>query len=152
MHKFFAGAAAAVSAAALSVTTALASPAATLLRTEYERYQQSLPLFERDKWIAEPGLFAIVVLLTIYLVWKLRRDMRKSREEDAKYRALMAEAEKLQAAEDKAEKIAADAAIIEASAAGDADGALQAEETFEALEATAEESAEANPEETPDAR
>ncbi len=152
MHKFFAGAAAAVSAAALSVTTALASPAATLLRTEYERYQQSLPLFERDKWIAEPGLFAIVVLLTIYLVWKLRRDMRKSREEDAKYRALMAEAEKLQAAEDEAEKIAADAAIIEASAAGDADGALQAEETFEALEATAEESAEANPEETPDAR
>ena len=152
MHKFFAGAAAAVSAAALSVTTALASPAATLLRTEYERYQQSLPLFERDKWIAEPGLFAIVVLLTIYLVWKLRRDMRKSREEDAKYRALMAEAEKLQAAEDEAEKIAADAAIIEASAAGDADGALQAEETFEALEAPAEESAEANPEETPDAR
>ncbi|MBS4785913.1 MAG: hypothetical protein KH009_07365 [Clostridiales bacterium] len=152
MHKFFAGAAAAVSAAALSVTTALASPAATLLRTEYERYQQSLPLFERDKWIAEPGLFAIVVLLTIYLVWKLRRDMRKSREEDAKYRALMAEAEKLQAAEDEAEKIAADAAIIEASAAGDADGALQAEETFEALEATAEESAEADPEETPDAR
>ena len=152
MHKFFAGAAAAVSAAALSVTTALASPAATLLRTEYERYQQSLPLFERDKWIAEPGLFAIVVLLTIYLVWKLRRDMRKSREEDAKYRALMAEAEKLQAAEDEAEKIAADAAIIEASAAGDADGALQAEETFEALEATAEESAEADPEETPNAR
>ena len=93
-----------------------------------------------------------MVLLTIYLVWKLRRDMRKSREEDAKYRALMAEAEKLQAAEDEAEKIAADAAIIEASAAGDADGALQAEETFEALEATAEESAEANPEETPDAR
>lgn len=152
MHKFFAGAAAAVSAAALSVTTALASPAATLLRTEYERYQQSLPLFERDKWIAEPGLFAIVVLLTIYLVWKLRRDMRKSREEDAKYRALMAEAEKLQAAEDEAEKIAADTAIIEASAAGDADGALQAEETFEALEATAEESAEADPEETPNAR
>lgn len=37
MQKFLTGALAAVSTAALSVSTALASPAATLLRTEYEQ-------------------------------------------------------------------------------------------------------------------
>ena len=42
MQKILTGAMAFVSAAALSTTTALASPAATLLRTEYERQQDSL--------------------------------------------------------------------------------------------------------------
>ena len=63
MQKFLTGALAAVSTAALSVSTALASPAATLLRTEYERQQQALPLFERDHLIAEPGLLVIAILL-----------------------------------------------------------------------------------------
>ena len=79
MQKFLTGALAAVSTAALSVSTALASPAATLLRTEYERQQQALPLFERDHLIAEPGLLVIAILLAIYLIWKLpqRPQLRK---------------------------------------------------------------------------
>ena len=97
MQKFLTGALAAVSTAALSVSTALASPAATLLRTEYERQQQALPLFERDHLIAEPGLLVIAILLAIYLVWKLRRDMRKRDEADRQYREMIAEAERLQA-------------------------------------------------------
>lgn len=103
MQKFLTGALAAVSTAALSVSTALASPAATLLRTEYERQQQALPLFERDHLIAEPGLLVIAILLAIYLVWKLRRDMRKRDEADRQYREMIAEAERLQAEEDEAQ-------------------------------------------------
>ena len=92
MQKSLTGALAAVSTAALSVSTALASPAATLLRTEYERQQQALPLFERDHLIAEPGLLVIAILLAIYLVWKLRRDMRKRDDADRQYREMIAEA------------------------------------------------------------
>ena len=110
MQKFLTGALAAVSTAALSVSTALASPAATLLRTEYERQQQALPLFERDHLIAEPGLLVIAILLAIYLVWKLRRDMRKRDEADRQYREMIAEAERLQAEEDEA-KAAAEAML-----------------------------------------
>lgn len=112
MYNLFAGAAAAVS-------TALTSPAATLLRTEYERQQQALPLFQRDKWIAEPGLFALAILLSIYLVWKLRRDLRKSKEENAKYQEMMAEAKRLQDAEDEAERLAGDEALLEATEAAE---------------------------------
>lgn len=54
MPKFLTGALAFASAAALSASHRFCQPAATLLRTEYERYQQSLPLFQRDHLIAEP--------------------------------------------------------------------------------------------------
>ena len=136
MQKFLTGALAAVSTAALSVSTALASPAATLLRTEYERQQQALPLFERDHLIAEPGLLVIAILLAIYLVWKLRRDMRKRDEADRQYREMIAEAERLQAEEDEAK------AAAEANAALEAAAEL-AEETEAELEA-------AQPEEDPE--
>ena len=99
MKHFFQRTACLTGAALLSAQTAFAAPL-TMLRTEYERYQQSLPLLERDKLIAEPGLLALAGVLAVYLVWKLRRDIRKSREEDQKYREMVAEAERLQAEED----------------------------------------------------
>ena len=136
MQKFLTGALAAVSTAALSVSTALASPAATLLRTEYERQQQALPLFERDHLIAEPGLLVIAILLAIYLVWKLRRDMRKRDEADRQYREMIAEAERLQAEEDEA-------AAEETSPEVAAETVELAEETEAELEA-------AQPEEDPE--
>lgn len=86
MQKFLTGALAAVSTAALSVSTALASPAATLLRTEYERQQQALPLFERDHLIAEPGLLVIAILLAIYLSGAAPGDGTGRDEADRQYR------------------------------------------------------------------
>lgn len=130
MPKFLTGALAFASAAALSASTAFASPAATLLRTEYERYQQSLPLFQRDHLIAEPGLLVIAILLAIYLVWKLRRDMRKRDEDDRQYRQMIAEAERLQAEEDEAKAAAEAAAALDAAALAE-----EADETDEADDA-----------------
>lgn len=89
-------------AAVLSLNTAFASPAAALLRTEYERQQQNLPLLQRDKLIAEPGLLAIAIILAIYMFFKLRRDVKNRLAEDEEYRRRIAEAERLEAAEDAA--------------------------------------------------
>ena len=95
MRKIVSGVTA-LAAAVLSVSTAFAA-------TAYDRQQQALPLFERDHLIAEPGLLVVAILLAVYLVWKLRRDIRKRDEEDKKYRAMIAEAERLQAEEDEAQ-------------------------------------------------
>ena len=133
MPKFLTGALAFASAAALSASTAFASPAATLLRTEYERYQQSLPLFQRDHLIAEPGLLVIAILLAIYLVWKLRRDMRKRDEDDRQSRQMIAEADRLQAEEDEAKAAAEAAAALDAAALTE-----EADETDEAEESDSE--------------
>lgn len=151
MQKFLTGALAAVSTAALSVSTALASPAATLLRTEYERQQQALPLFERDHLIAEPGLLVIAILLAIYLVWKLRRDMRKRDEADRQYREMIAEAERLQAEEDEAKAAAEANAALEAAAEAAAEETSPevAAETVELAEKTEAELEAAQPEEDP---
>ena len=138
MPKFLTGALAFASAAALSASTAFASPAATLLRTEYERYQQSLPLFQRDHLIAEPGLLVIAILLAIYLVWKLRRDMRKRDEDDRQYRQMIAEAERLQAEEDEAKAAAEAAAALDAAALDAAALTEEADETDEAEESDSE--------------
>ena len=81
-----------------------------------ENAQQALPLFERDHLIAEPGLLVIAILLAIYLVWKLRRDMRKRDEADRQYREMIAEAERLQAEEDEAKAAAEANAALEAAA------------------------------------
>lgn len=140
MQKFLTSALALVSAAALSTTTALASPAATLLRTEYERQQQALPLFQRDHLIAEPGLLVLAIILAIYLVWKLRRDMRKRDEADRQYREMIAEAERLQAEEDEAKAAEEAAAALEATAEAAAEeiapeAAAEIVETAEAVEA-----------------
>ena len=148
MQKILTGAMAFVSAAALSTTTALASPAATLLRTEYERQQQALPLFERDHLIAEPGLLVIAIILAIYLVWKLRRDMRKRDEADRQYREMIAEAERLQAEEDEAKAAEEAAAALEATAEAAAEelspeAAAVTVETAEVVEEAVEEAAEA---------
>ena len=152
MQKFLTGALAAVSTAALSVSTALASPAATLLRTEYERQQQALPLFERDHLIAEPGLLVIAILLAIYLVWKLRRDMRKRDEADCQYREMIAEAERLQAEEDEAKAAAEANAALEAAAEAAAEETSPevAAETVELAEETEAELEAAQPEEDPE--
>ena len=152
MQKFLTGALAAVSTAALSVSTALASPAATLLRTEYERQQQALPLFERDHLIAEPGLLVIAILLAIYLVWKLRRDMRKRDEADRQYREMIAEAERLQAEEDEAKAAAEANAALEAAAEAAAEETSPevAAETVELAEETEAELEAAQPEEDPE--
>ena len=152
MQKFLTGALAAVSTAALSVSTALASPAATLLRTEYERQQQALPLFERDHLIAEPGLLVIAILLAIYLVWKLRRDMRKRDEADSQYREMIAEAERLQAEEDEAKAAAEANAALEAAAEAAAEETSPevAAETVELAEETEAELETAQPEEDPE--
>ena len=154
MQKFLTGALAAVSTAALSVSTALASPAATLLRTEYERQQQALPLFERDHLIAEPGLLVIAILLAIYLVWKLRRDMRKRDEVDRQYREMIAEAERLQAEEDEAKAAAEANAALEAAAEAAAEETSPevAAETVELAEETETEAEleAAQPEEDPE--
>lgn len=152
MQKFLTGALAAVSTAALSVSTALASPAATLLRTEYERQQQALPLFERDHLIAEPGLLVIAILLAIYLVWKLRRDMRKRDEADRQYREMIAEAERLQAEEDEAKAAAEANAALEAAAEAVAEETSPevAAETVELAEETEAELEAAQPEEDPE--
>ena len=152
MQKFLTGALAAVSTAALSVSTALASPAATLLRTEYERQQQALPLFERDHLIAEPGLLVIAILLAIYLVWKLRRDMRKRDEADRQYREMIAEAERLQAEEDEAKAAAEANAALEAAAEAAAEETSPevAAETVELAEETEAELETAQPEEDPE--
>ena len=152
MQKFLTGALAAVSTAALSVSTALASPAATLLRTEYERQQQALPLFERDHLIAEPGLLVIAILLAIYLVWKLRRDMRKRDEADHQYREMIAEAERLQAEEDEAKAAAEANAALEAAAEAAAEETSPevAAETVELAEETEAELEAAQPEEDPE--
>ena len=147
MQKFLTGALAAISTAARSVSTALASPAATLLRTEYERQQQALPLFERDHLIAEPGLLVIAILLAIYLVWKLRRDMRKRDEADRQYREMIAEAERLQAEEDEAKAAALEAA---AEAAAEETSPEVAAETVELAEETEAELETAQPEEDPE--
>ena len=143
MQKFLTSALAFVSAAALSTTTALASPAATLLRTEYERQQQALPLFQRDHLIAEPGLLVLAIILAIYLVWKLRRDMRKRDEADRQYREMIAEAERLQAEEDEAKAAEEAAAALEATAEAAAEeiapeAAAEIVETAEAVEEAAE--------------
>lgn len=143
MQKFLTSALALVSAAALSTTTALASPAATLLRTEYERQQQALPLFQRDHLIAEPGLLVLAIILAIYLVWKLRRDMRKRDEADRQYREMIAEAERLQAEEDEAKAAEEAAAALEATAEAAAEeiapeAAAEIVETAEAVEEAAE--------------
>ena len=143
MQKFLTSALALVSAAALSTTTALASPAATLLRTEYERQQQALPLFQRDHLIAEPGLLVLAIILAIYLVWKLRRDMRKRDEADRQYREMIAEAERLQAEEDEAKAAEEAAAALEATAEAAAEeiapeAAAEIAETAEAVEEAAE--------------
>ena len=143
MQKFLTSALALVSAAALSTTTALASPAATLLRTEYERQQQALPLFQRDHLIAEPGLLVLAIILAIYLVWKLRRDMRKRDEADRQYREMIAEAERLQAEEDEAKAAEEAAAALEATAEVAAEeiapeAAAEIVETAEAVEEAAE--------------
>lgn len=143
MQKFLTSALALVSAAALSTTTALASPAATLLRTEYERQQQALPLFQRDHLIAEPGLLVLAIILAIYLVWKLRRDMRKRDEADRQYREMIAEAERLQAEEDEAKAAEEAAAALEATAEAVAEeiapeAAAEIVETAEAVEEAAE--------------
>ena len=152
MQKFLTGALAAVSTAALSVSTALASPAATLLRTEYERQQQALPLFERDHLIAEPGLLVIAILLAIYLVWKLRRDMRTRDEADRQYREMIAEAERLQAEEDEAKAAAEANAALEAAAEAAAEETSPevAAETVELAEETEAELETAQPEEDPE--
>lgn len=154
MQKFLTGALAAVSTAALSVSTALASPAATLLRTEYERQQQALPLFERDHLIAEPGLLVIAILLAIYLVWKLRRDMRKRDAADRQYREMIAEAERLQAEEDEAKAAAEANAALEAAAEAAAEETSPevAAETVELAEETETEAEleTAQPEEDPE--
>ena len=152
MQKFLTGALAAVSTAALSVSTALASPAATLLRTEYERQQQALPLFERDHLIAEPGLLVIAILLAIYLVWKLRLDMRKRDEADRQYREMIAEAERLQAEEDEAKAAAGANAAMEAAAEAAAEETSPevAAETVELAEETEAELETAQPEEDPE--
>lgn len=152
MQKFLTGALAAVSTAALSVSTALASPAATLLRTEYERQQQALPLFERDHLIAEPGLLVIAILLAIYLVWKLRWDMRKRDEADRQYREMIAEAERLQAEEDEAKAAAEANAALEAAAEAAAEETSPevAAETVELAEETEAELETAQPEEDPE--
>lgn len=152
MQKFLTGALAAVSTAALSVSTALASPAATLLRTEYERQQQALPLFERDHLIAEPGLLVIAILLAIYLAWKLRRDMRKRDEADRQYREMIAEAERLQAEEDEAKAAAEANAALEAAAEAAAEETSPevAAETVELAEETEAELETAQPEEDPE--
>ena len=143
MQKFLTSALALVSAAALSTTTARASPAATLLRTEYERQQQALPLFQRDHLIAEPGLLVLAIILAIYLVWKLRRDMRKRDEADRQYREMIAEAERLQAEEDEAKAAEEAAAALEATAEVAAEeiapeAAAEIVETAEAVEEAAE--------------
>lgn len=155
MQKFLTSALALVSAAALSTTTALASPAATLLRTEYERQQQALPLFQRDHLIAEPGLLVLAIILAIYLVWKLRRDMRKRDEADRQYREMIAEAERLQAEEDEAKAAEEAAAALEATAEAAAEeiapeAAAEIVETAEAVEAAEPEAAESeeDPEKT----
>lgn len=157
MQKFLTSALALVSAAALSTTTALASPAATLLRTEYERQQQALPLFQRDHLIAEPGLLVLAIILAIYLVWKLRRDMRKRDEADRQYREMIAEAERLQAEEDEAKAAEEAAAALEATAEAAAEeiapeAAAEIVETAEAVEEAAEaaEPAAAESEEDPE--
>ena len=152
MQKFLTGALAAVSTAALSVSTALASPAATLLRTEYERQQQALPLFERDHLIAEPGLLVIAILLAIYLVWKLRRDMRMRDVADRLYREMIAEAERLQAEEDEAKAAAEANAALEAAAeaAAEETSPVVAAETVELAEETEAELEAAQPEEDPE--
>ena len=142
MQKFLTGALAAVSTAALSVSTALASPAATLLLT----------LFERDHLIAEPGLLVIAILLAIYLVWKLRRDMRKRDEADRQYREMIAEAERLQAEEDEAKAAAEANAALEAAAEAAAEETSPevAAETVELAEETEAELETAQPEEDPE--
>ena len=131
MQKIVSGVTA-LAAAALSVSTAFAS-------TAYERQQQALPLFERDHLIAEPGLLVVAILLAVYLVWKLRRDMRKREEEDKKYRAMIAEAERLQAEEDEAQADEVmDAALDiddEDADAGEDEGINEAEGTTEPTEA-----------------
>ena len=126
--------------------------AATLLRTEYERQQQALPLFERDHLIAEPGLLVIAILLAIYLVWKLRRDMRKRDEADRQYREMIAEAERLQAEEDEAKAAAEANAALEAAAEAAAEETSPevAAETVELAEETEAELEAAQPEEDPE--
>lgn len=101
-NRIFARLAALGAAAALSVTTALASPAAMMLRTEYERQQQALPLFERDKLIAEPKLLALAIILAVYITIKLRHDYKKRMAEDEVFRQKVAEAERLEAMEEAA--------------------------------------------------
>ena len=59
MQKFLTGALAAVSTAALSVSTALASPAATLLRTEYERQQQALRCLSGTISLQNPAFWSL---------------------------------------------------------------------------------------------
>ena len=131
MQKIVSGVTA-LAAAALSVSTAFAS-------TAYERQQQALPLLERDHLIAEPGLLVVAILLAVYLVWKLRRDMRKREEEDKKYRAMIAEAERLQAEEDEAQADEVmDAALDiddEDADAGEDEGINETEGTAEPTEA-----------------
>ena len=72
----------------------------------------------------------IAILLAIYLVWKLRRDMRKRDEDDRQYRQMIAEAERLQAEEDEAK---AAAAALDATALTE-----EADETDEAEESDSE--------------
>ena len=72
-------------------------------------------------------------------MWKLRRDMRKREEEDKKYRAMIAEAERLQAEEDEAQADEVmDAALDiddEDADAGENEGINEAEGTAEPTEA-----------------
>lgn len=73
MQKFLTGALAAVSTAALSVSTALASPAAPCCARNMSVSSRLCRCLSGDHLIAEPGLLVIAILLAIYLVWKLRR-------------------------------------------------------------------------------
>lgn len=105
--KLFKGFFAVMLAAVISVGTAVAlpqppvgsqtaRPSHSMLRTDYERQQQKLPLHQRDKLVAEPGLLAIVIVLIIYFFFKIRRDMRISKEQDEEYRRMQAAAEELE--------------------------------------------------------
>ena len=98
------------------------------------------------------ALLVIAILLAIYLVWKLRRDMRKRAEADRQYREMIAEAERLQAEEDEAKAAAEANAALEAAAeaAAEETSPVVAAETVELAEETDAELEAAQPEEDPE--
>lgn len=53
--------------------------------TEYEKEQQELPLSQRDRIIAEPGLMMVALVILVWFVWKIRRDMKKIKARNEEY-------------------------------------------------------------------
>ena len=61
--------------------------------TEYEKEQQELPLSQRDRIIAEPGLLAFAMAILVWFVWKIRRDIKKIKKDNEEYDRLRKETE-----------------------------------------------------------